>query len=73
MSSRLIKNGSPIDVVGDEVVLYLRIYKSGKVQLQAPEIHPRDVCKMLGNLMQDITYAALQPVEVSKIQPPTTM
>ena len=73
MSSRLIKNGSQIDVVGDEVILSVRMYKSGKVQLQAPEIHPRDVCKMLGNLIQDITYAALQPADISNIQPPTTM
>lgn len=70
MSNRLIKNGSSIDVVGDEIIITLRIYKSGKIQLQAPEIHPRDVCKMLGNLIQDITYAALQPADVSKIQPP---
>jgi hypothetical protein len=73
MSSRLIKNGSQIDIVGDEIVLYVRIYKSGKIQLQAPEIHPRDVCKMLGNLIQDVTYAALQTVEVDNTQPPTKM
>jgi len=70
MSSRLIKNGSPIAVVGDETIVKLSIFKSGTMQLEAPSVHPKELCKMLSNLIHDITYASLQPAEIPKIQPP---
>lgn len=70
MSSKLVNNGSPLHLVNDEVVLNLKITRSGKIELQAPAMHPRDVCKMLSNLSYDLMYASLQAAEMSKIQPP---
>jgi hypothetical protein len=67
MSSRLIKSGSQIEIPGDEVIVSLKIYKSNKIQLEAPLVHPRDLCKMLSNLIYDITYASLQGIDVSKV------
>jgi len=73
MSSRLIKNGSQIEIPGDEVVVRLYIMKSGQIKLEAPTVHPKDVCKMLTNLSLDLMYASLQPVEIPKIDNPLSM
>jgi len=73
MSNRLVKIGSPIEIPGDEVIVSLKIYKSNKIQLEAPLVHPRDLCKMLANLQYDLMYVSLQSVDASKIdttQPP---
>lgn len=67
MSNRLVKNGSQLEIPGDEIIVSLKIYKSNKIQLEAPLVHPRDLCKMLANLQYDLMYASLQPIEVSKI------
>lgn len=53
MSSKLLKE------VGDEVILQLIIKKSGIVSLHAPNTHPRDTCKLLGNLITDIMFQYL--------------
>jgi len=71
MSSRLIRNGSPLSIVGDEVVANIRVLKSGQIQVEAPTVPPQILCKMLFNVIMDLMYASLQPAEIPKIQPPT--
>jgi len=71
MSVRMVKNGNGIEVVGDEVVASIRILKSGQIQVEAPTIPPQILCKALFNLITELMYASFQPVEVSRIQPPT--
>lgn len=71
MSSKLIKSGSSLEVVGDEIVASIRILRSGQIQLEAPTVPPMQLCKMLNNLIFDVMYASLQPAEVQRIQPPT--
>jgi len=66
MSNRLIKQGN-ILIPGDEVVIRLNITKSGQIQLEAPSVHPRDLCKILSNLQYDLLYSSLQSVEVTKV------
>lgn len=68
MSSKLVKNESPLHLINDEVMLSLRITQSGKIELQAPTMHPRDVCKLLSNLSFDLLYTSLQSAEIPKIQ-----
>lgn len=70
MSNRLIKNGSQIEIPGDEVIVSLKIFQSNKMQLEAPTIHPRDLCKMLSGLIYDLQYASLQSIEVPKVEVP---
>lgn len=70
MSSRLIKNGSDLTLTDDVIIVKLNIFESGKVQLTAPNVHPKDICKILHNLMLDIQYASLQPADTTKVQPP---
>ncbi len=61
MSSKLIKQpGSLIEFPNDHVIIDLKVYQSGKVQLQAPNVQPADVCKFLNNISIDVTYAALK-------------
>lgn len=71
MSVRMVKNGSGIEVVGDEVVAHIRILKSGQIQLEAPTVPPQILCKMLSNVIMDLMYASFQSAEVNRIQPPT--
>jgi len=71
MSVRMVKNGNGIEVVGDEVIAHIRILKSGQVQLEAPTVPPQILCKMLFNVITELMYASFQPVEVSRIEPPT--
>lgn len=73
MSSKLIKQeGHRIIDPNDQVIVDLKIYKSGTVQLQAPFVHPKDLTKLLNNIIVDLTYAALTPQtkEESKIDSP---
>lgn len=70
MSNRLVKVGSQIEIPGDEVVARLYIMKSGQMKLEAPTVHPKDLCKMLRNLEMDLIYASLQPIDISSIQSP---
>jgi hypothetical protein len=67
----MVKNGSGIEVVGDEVVATIRILKSGQAQVEAPTIPPQVLSKMLFNLIVELMYASFQPAEVNRIQPPT--
>lgn len=71
MSSRLVKNGSQIEIPGDEVLVRLIIMKSGQMKLEAPMVHPKDLCKMLHNLSFDLMFASFQPTETSTIAQPT--
>jgi len=70
MSNRLIKNGSPIELVGDEVIASVRILKSGQIQVEAPTVPPVLLIKFLHNAIVDIMYTTLQPAEISRVQPP---
>lgn len=70
MSSKLIRQTSPlIEVPGDQVVIDLKVWKSGKVQLQAPLMPPQDVCKFLSNISIDVMFAALG----AKVEGPTSI
>jgi hypothetical protein len=60
MSSKLVKQpGHIIELPNDKCVVNLKIFASGTVQLQAPEVSPTDLCKLLNNVIVDVTYAAL--------------
>jgi hypothetical protein len=67
---KLVKNGSAIEVPGDEPIIELVIMRSGQMRIHAPMVHPRDVCKFLNNVATDLMFANFQPAEVSKIQTP---
>jgi hypothetical protein len=62
MSSKLVKHQPGLIVdPNDQVIVDLKIWKSGTVQLQAPHVHPKDLTKLLNNIITDLTYAALTP------------
>lgn len=66
--SKLIKQpGHLLELPNDRVLIDIKVFESGKIQLQAPLVDPAYVCKMLGNIIVDVTYAALKPVEVPRI------
>lgn len=71
MSNRLVKNGSSLELVGDEVIARITITKSGQVKVEAPMVPPVTLCKILSNLIHDLTFASFQPAEIPIIQPPT--
>lgn len=64
----LIKNGSEIEVAGDEVIGMIKIMRSGKVRVEAPTMHPATLIKHLQSTVADIIYASFQPADISKIQ-----
>lgn len=70
MSVRMVKNGSGIEVVGDEVVATIRILKSGQAQVEAPTVPPGMLCEVLFSIIVKLMYASFQPAEVNRIQPP---
>ncbi len=64
MSSRIVNKGIPrIELPNDEVIVELRIMKSGQMHLQAPQVHPRDVCKLLHGVTVDLMFASFQKEE----------
>lgn len=69
MSMRMVKQGSPIELPNDEVVVEIKIMASGKMILNAPRVHPRELCKMLSGIQYDLMYASFQPQEAPKITP----
>ena len=70
MSSKLIKNGSSMILTDDSIIGIVRILKSGKAQVEAPEMHPATLIKHLQSIIVDIQYASFQSAEIPKIQPP---
>jgi hypothetical protein len=69
-SLRMVKNGSGIELPNDTPIIELKIMSSGVIQLHAPQVHPKDVCKMLNNLVTELMFSSFQPAEVPRIQPP---
>jgi hypothetical protein len=69
MSSKLIKMGSPIVVPNDKVIATVRVLESGQIQVEAPTVPPALLIKYLQNVVVDIMYASLQPIEIKKIDP----
>lgn len=70
---RIVKGQSPIITPGDEtVVASIQITQTGKIIVQAPTIHPRDLIKMLQNLIIDLLYNSLgvAPASQSEIELP---
>lgn len=66
MSSKLIKQpGNLIEFPNDAVILDLKVYISGKIQLQAPVMAPQDVSKYLQNIAIDVMFAALSKSQES--------
>lgn len=69
MSSKLIKQtGHRIELPNDRVLVDLKIYASGKIQLQAPEVSPADLCKLLYGIGVDVMFASLTKQEEKKIE-----
>lgn len=58
--SKILKLNSSIELPNDEVVLELKMTKSGKIILHAPTIHPREVCKIISNVMLDLMFGTFQ-------------
>jgi hypothetical protein len=70
MSSKLIKNGSNIMLTDDKIIGVIRILESGKIQVEAPGMHPAIIIKHLNNIITDIQYASFQMAEVPKVVQP---
>lgn len=71
MSMRVIKgNGNGIELPNDDVVIQLQVTRSGKIILNAPMVHPREVSKLLFSVIVDILYGSFQMQEQSPILTP---
>lgn len=68
MSNRLVKLGNQIEVPNDEVLGVIQIFKSGKVQVEAPTLHPAVLIKYLQSTIVDLQYASFQPAEIKKVE-----
>lgn len=60
MSNRLVKNGNSGDRIVNpfaQTVLSLKVDDQFKTELQAPNMHPTQVTKILMNVMFDVMFA----------------
>lgn len=62
MSNRLLKEQGRVELPHEEVILQLVITKSGIIKLHAPQIHPKDSCKLLSGIIQDIQFQYMESV-----------
>ena len=60
MSSKLLKEQGRMVLPNEEVVLQLIITKTGIITLHAPQIHPKDSCKLLSGIIQDIQFQYME-------------
>ena len=60
MSSKLIKEQGQIAPPHEEVILQLTITKTGIIKLHAPQVHPKDSCKLLSGIIQDIQFQYIE-------------
>lgn len=75
MSNRLVKEfpgGRIVPPVASEPIISIQVFNDGKMVVHAPNIHPRDLCKMLSNLQFDLLYGSFQMAEKSSILTPGT-
>lgn len=70
MSNRLVKEKPLLELPGDIPVGSVVLYKSGRVSINFPNVHPREVCKLLAGLQYDLMYSSFKMVEVSNIVRP---
>ena len=56
MSSKLLKEQGQITSAHEEAILQLTITKAGTIKLHAPQVHPKDTCKLLSGIIQDIQF-----------------
>ena len=60
MSSKLLKEQGRVELPHEEVILQLTITKIGIIKLHAPQIHPKDSCKLLSGIIQDIMFQYME-------------
>lgn len=60
MSSKLLKEQGRMVLPNEEIVLQLIITKTGVITLHAPQIHPKDSCKLLSGIIQDIQFQYIE-------------
>ena len=55
MSSKLIKKNSALHLPGDEIVMAtITVMQSGKINIQAPNVHPLMLMKILNGLALNV-------------------
>ena len=62
MSSKLLKEQGRVELPHEEVILQLIITKAGIITLHAPQIHPKDSCKLLSGIIQDIQFQYIESI-----------
>ena len=62
MSSKLLKEQGRMVLPNEEVILQLIITKAGVITLHAPQIHPKDSCKLLSGIIQDIQFQYIESI-----------
>ena len=68
MSSKLLKEQGRVEVPHEEVILQLTITKVGNIKLHAPHIHPKDSCKLLSGIIQDIQFQYMESLRPKEEQ-----
>ena len=67
MSSKLLKEQGRVEVPNEEVILQLTITKTG-IKLHAPQVHPKDSCKLLSGIIHDITFQYIESLRPKEEQ-----
>lgn len=69
MSNKLSKPGL-IDIPGDVEIGSVTFMRSGRVAINFPTIHPRDVCKLLSGVQFDLMFGVFKIEEKTNITIP---
>jgi hypothetical protein len=71
MSNKLVKPfPSRLELPNDAVTGSITVYASGRLKIDFPRTHPREVCKLLAGIQYDLLYGSFEMVQASHIIKP---
>ena len=58
-----LKEKTVSELNSDEIIITLTVTKKMGVDLKAGSVHPRELCKILNNIITDIQFSVMMPPE----------
>ena len=63
MTKEGVKEKTVVEMSNDEIIVSLTVTKGMGVDLKAGSVHPRELCKILHNIILDIQFSVIMPPE----------
>jgi hypothetical protein len=66
---KIVKGDSNrIQLPNEQTIIKVCVMNTGKVEVTAPNIHPKDICKILNNIVFDILCESFKKADHSNIE-----